>query len=54
MFVLLFQLHVSIHKREEYRKNSFIAPVAIGQIMGFGIAGYVMALDYILGIENGK
>ena len=47
--------HISnIHKREEYRKNSFIAPVAIGQIMGFGIAGYVMALDYILGIENGK
>lgn len=51
----VIEVHISnIHKREEYRKNSFIAPVAIGQIMGFGIAGYVMALDYILGIENGK
>ena len=51
----VIEVHISnIHKREEYRRNSFIAPVAIGQIMGFGIAGYVMALDYILGIENGK
>lgn len=47
------EVHISnIHKREEYRRNSYIAPVAMGQIVGFGIAGYGMALDYILGLES--
>lgn len=49
----VIEVHISnIHKREEYRRNSYIAPVAMGQIVGFGIAGYGMALDYILGLES--
>lgn len=48
----VIEVHISnIHKREEYRRNSYISPVAVGQIVGFGTAGYVMALDYILNSE---
>lgn len=53
----VIEVHISnIHKREEYRRNSYISSVAVGQIVGFGIAGYVMALDYILnvGLRNGR
>lgn len=39
------EVHISnIYKREDFRHHSFIAPVAIGQITGFGIYGYVIAL----------
>jgi 3-dehydroquinate dehydratase-2 len=34
----------NIHKREEFRKKSFIAEVAAGQISGFGPVSYLLAL----------
>ncbi len=49
----VIEVHISnIHKREDFRRNSYIAPVAIGQVIGFGIAGYGMALNYILDLER--
>ena len=42
------EVHISnIYSRENFRHNSFIAPVAIGQISGLGINVYLLALEYL-------
>lgn len=43
--VPVVETHISnIHKREEFRKQSFISGVAVGQIVGFGTDSYLLAL----------
>jgi len=44
----IIELHITnIYNREEFRHNSLISKVAKGIICGFGISGYVMALNAI-------
>ncbi len=41
----IFEVHMSnIHAREEFRHHSVIAPIAKGQVAGFGVDSYLLAL----------
>jgi 3-dehydroquinate dehydratase-2 len=40
------ETHISnVHAREEFRHHSFISPVAAGIVVGFGVTGYLIALQ---------
>ena len=43
------EVHMTnIYKREEFRHHSYIAPVCIGQISGFGINSYKLGLKAVV------
>lgn len=44
----IVEVHISnIHSREAYRRNSVVAPIALGQIIGMGPKGYIYALEVL-------
>lgn len=47
------EVHISnIHKREEFRRMSYISGVVTGQISGLGVEGYLLAVRASLQILN--
>ena len=45
----VIEVHISnVHARESFRHHSFISPAAAGIIVGFGVDGYVMAVDALV------
>ncbi|MBI2863620.1 MAG: type II 3-dehydroquinate dehydratase [Chloroflexi bacterium] len=48
------EVHLSnVYAREEFRHTSVIAPVALGQISGFGWRSYLAALDILVDVLKG-
>jgi 3-dehydroquinate dehydratase-2 len=44
----LIELHISnVHAREDFRRHSYLSPIASGVIVGFGVRGYLLALRYL-------
>ncbi|OBG77861.1 type II 3-dehydroquinate dehydratase [Mycobacterium sp. E2462] len=49
----LIEVHISnVHAREEFRRHSYLSPVATGVIVGLGIQGYLLALRYLAAPEG--
>jgi 3-dehydroquinate dehydratase-2 len=43
------EVHISnVFAREDFRKHSFLAPVVLGSISGFGLRGYALAVESFL------
>ncbi|ABS02488.1 type II 3-dehydroquinate dehydratase [Kineococcus radiotolerans] len=46
----LVEVHVSnVHAREDFRRHSFVSPVATGVVAGLGTAGYDLAVRFLAG-----
>lgn len=49
------EVHLSnIYQREEFRHHSYIAPIAIGQISGFGDRSYLLGLQALIFYLNSQ
>lgn len=48
----VIEVHISnVHKREEFRHKSMLAPVCYGQIVGLGLMGYKLAATAFMEIK---
>lgn len=45
----VIEVHISnVHAREDFRKISHVSAKAVGSIIGLGLAGYKLAVEYFL------
>ncbi|TWH75902.1 3-dehydroquinate dehydratase [Azomonas agilis] len=49
----IVEVHLSnVHKRESFRHHSFVTPIAVGVIAGFGSQSYRLGLEYFAHLLN--
>ncbi|HEX7322258.1 MAG TPA: type II 3-dehydroquinate dehydratase [Mycobacterium sp.] len=49
----LIEVHISnVYAREDFRRHSYLSPVATGVIVGLGVQGYLLALRYLAGLPG--
>ena len=49
------EVHLSnVHAREPFRRRSYVAPVCVGTISGFGLGSYTLALAAVLDLLEEK
>ena len=42
----MIEVHLSnVHAREPFRHHSYLSPACAGIVVGFGVAGYALAID---------
>jgi len=42
----VYEIHISnVHARESFRHHSWVSPAAAGIVVGFGVDGYLLALE---------
>ncbi len=52
--VPIIEVHISnIHARESFRQVSFVSSIATGIMCGFGVIGYIYAVDAMANILSG-
>lgn len=50
--VRMIELHISnVHAREPFRHHSWLSPVAMGVMAGFGVQGYALAVAALAGAD---
>ena len=48
------EVHISnVHRREEFRRHSMISPACAGEICGFGLDSYRLALEALIANKKG-
>lgn len=44
----LIEVHISnVYAREDFRRHSYLSPIAAGVVVGLGVRGYLLALRYL-------
>jgi len=52
---LVIEVHISnVHAREEFRKLSHVSGKSAGSIIGLGLKGYELAIEYLISLQPSR